>query len=323
MNKRVSTLFGVLMLMALLAGACAAPEPVAEAPVLKVGWSLWPGSYPIAIAHEKGFFEKHGVQVEPVLFTNASEHLASYTTKTADGALFALGDALLVLAQDSSGKITLITDYSDGGDVMVGAADIASVADLKGKTIGCTLGTFSEFFAREMLTVNGLDTGDVTLVNLDPTLVPESLGRDVAAGHTWGPYIGQSQEKGGQILFSTSDTPGLIPDVLLWNAEVVDAHPEAIRAFNAAWFEALAWWQENPEEAADILAAATGLTPGDISAEGVALLDQSGNQVAFTPAEETTSIHFTSQKYIDFLMESGMLSKPIDMQVILDSSFIQ
>lgn len=308
-----------LLIAVFILSACGAPAK--QPPPLKVGWSLWPGWYPLVIAQEKGIFKKHGVEVELTFYPLYNQTLSELDSGKVDAGALVVGDAL-PLATEGRTKIVLITDNSNGGDSIVASTDIASPADLRGKRIGVGLGTFGEVLVREMLKRNHISIGDVTLVNVAPEELPAELGKTVDAGHTFEPFTTEATQKGFHAVFSSAETPGLIPDVFVFRSKVAAERPEDVRAFIAAFFEAQAWWLANPEEADAIIAKATGLKPEEISAGGLKLFTQADNIAAFKAGADTTSIFFTTQLYSDFQIQTGRLNSAPDLNQLLDASFL-
>ena len=319
-NMKTHRFLSILVIATFILSACGGTA-VEKNPPLKVGWSLWPGWYPLVIAQEQGFFEKHGVEVEITFYPLYGQTLAELDSGKVDAGGLVVGDAL-PLATEGKAKIVLITDNSNGGDSIMASADIKSPADLLGKRIGVGLGTFGEVLVREMLERNNISLGDVTLVNVAPENLPAELGKTVDAGHTYEPFTTAATEKGYQVIFSSTETPGLIPDVFVFRSSVATDRPEDVRAFIAAFFEAQEWWVANPDEAATLIARATGLTPAEISAEGLKLFNKVDNLNAFKPGEDTTSIFFTTQIYTDFQIQTGRLNFAPDLNQLLDASFL-
>jgi len=316
---RTYRFLSMFVIFAFILSACGAPAE--KNPPLKVGWSLWPGWYPLVIAQEKGFFEKHGVEVEISFYPLYGQTLTELDSSKIENGGLVVGDAL-PLATEGEAKILLITDNSNGGDSILAASDITSPADLRGKRIGVGLGTFGEVLVREMLKRNNISLGDVTLVNVALEELPAALGTIVDAGHTYEPYTSEALQKGYKTVFSSSETPGLIPDVFVFRSKVANERPEDVRAFIAAFFEAQEWWAAHPEEAATLIAQATGLAPEEISSEGLKLFNRTDNINAFKTGENTTSIFFTTQLYADFQIQTGRLNFPPDFNQLLDASFL-
>lgn len=311
----------IFLVAAFILSACGASAPAEEKPPLKVGWSLWPGWYPLLIAQEKGFFQKHDVEVDLTFYSMYSQTLPELDSGKTDAAVMVVGDALQLATQGNT-KIVLITDNSDGGDSIMTSVDINSPADLRGKRIGVGFGTFGEVLVREMLKINHMSIADVTLVDVPPESLPAALGKTVDAGHTFPPFTAQAVQKGYHPIFSSAETPGLISDVLVFRSKVIAERPDDVHAFITAFFEAQEWWLANPGEAAALIAQATGLKPEEISTEGLQLFNRADNINAFKPGEDTTSLFFTTQLYVDFQIQTGRLNSAPDLTQLLDASFL-
>lgn len=307
--------------VSLLAG-CAAPQTPAKAP-LRIEWTYWPGDWILLVAHRKGFFEKHGLQVEPVLYEVFDQAMPDLAAEKIDGGFFVAGDLVPIVKGDNL-RAVFITDVSDGADQIVASADIASLADLRGKRIGASLGTFGELFVWEMLKSAKISPADVTLVDIEAESVPDAIPDQIDAGHTWEPHTSRALAKGQHIIFTSADTPGLIPDLLVFRTKILRERPDDVRAFLAAWLEALEFTLANPEEAAQIIAEEAGLSLEEVSFEGVKLYSLEDNRAAFAqnPGTDTTSIYFTTQLYVNFLISSGNLTTAPDVTQMLDPSFL-
>jgi NitT/TauT family transport system substrate-binding protein len=145
----------------------------------------------------------------------------------------------------------------------------------------------------------------------------------VDAVHSYEPIVSQAESQGYHTIFSSAETPGLMPNVLAFSAAVMHNRPEDVKAFVAAWMEAQAYWQANPAAGDKIIADATGQKPEDISLKGIALRTLKDNQNAFKPGYDTTSIYYSAQLNLNFLIQSGNITKAPNTQVILDPSFLK
>ncbi len=321
MKNRIFRIFSTLIIVTVLLSACSGTQPAVKTP-LRVAWTLWPGYYPILIALENGYFTKHGVFVELIQYDNYQAVYPDITSGNIDGAVSGLYD-LVVPASQTPLKFVMITDNSNGAEGLVATADIQTAADLKNKRIGISLGSIGEFFAVNFLRQNGLTSADVEFLNVPAESAPGQIPDQIDAGYTWEPYLSQATANNNHILASTADFPGLMPSVVAFQAKLVEQRPEDIRGFVAAWFEAVDWWQANPAEGNALIAKATGLKPEEISIEGVKIFDLAANLSAFEQGIDTTSIYFTAQQHQQFLVESGLITKPVDMNVLLDPSFLK
>jgi NitT/TauT family transport system substrate-binding protein len=240
-----------------------------------------------------------------------------------DGSLMTLSDTLFEsISKDV--KIVLVLDNSDGGDQVVASADIASISDLSGKRIGVQASTVSGvLLIRQMLAANGMSLADVNIVQIGPEGVPAAIPSLIDAGYTYDPFTSQALAKGGKVIFSTAETPGLIVDVLALRKDITQNRPEDVKAFIAAWFEAVQYWKDHPAEGNAIIAKAAGLKPEDITSAGANLFDLSANLKTFTPGKDYTSVYFAAQEELYFIVSVGDITRPVDINELLDPSFLK
>lgn len=325
MTKKFLRLLTALTIASVLLASCAGTvtKTTRQKQPLRVAWSLWPGYYPIAIADKKGFFEKHGVQVEPTfydIYANQSSDLASGNV---DGAVMTLSDTLFDSLSKEI-KIVLILDNSSGADQVVASSAITSIADLKGKRIGVQSNTVSGvLLIREMLRANSISASDITFVQISPENVPAAIPGTIDAGYTYEPFTTKALANGSKIVFSSADAPGVIVDVLAFRKSIITERPEDVKAFVAAWLEAVQYWKDNPAEGNSIIAEAGGLNPKDISTEGVTLFDLNANLKAFTQSADSSSVYYTADQELQFSINNGDITNPVDIKELLDPSFLQ
>ncbi|MEN9205209.1 MAG: ABC transporter substrate-binding protein, partial [Thermostichales cyanobacterium DRC_bins_46] len=289
-----SRLFAVLLSLWLLWGCARAPE-TAPTP-LRIGYSAWPGFLAGVIAQEKGYFEEEGVQVALEFSDNTTTQIADFTAGKLDGAFLALGSVVSLTVQNPQAAFVLISDESQGADAVVAKPEIADVASLKGKRIGTNTGGFGELFVTQMLEMNGLTREDVTLVQVIAEDLPAALQADtVDAGSAWEPFISQAVANGARIIFTSAETPGLIPDGLVVSAHVWQDRPQELQAFVRAWFRAVDDWLADPQAGSALIAAKLGIPTAEASLEGIKLMTRADNVAAFTPGDNPTSIHYTAK----------------------------
>lgn len=323
MKNRLFHIFSTFTILSIFLAACSGPAAQAEVKIpLRVGWILWPGFYPLVIAEEKGFFEERGLDVELLLYDTSAEETAALASGMVDGGIVVLNDALLDKIAHNA-KVVLITDNSDGGDQIVATSDITSAESIQFKNVGARRGSFGEFFLREMLSQRGIQPSDVTFVNVEPENVADAMPEYISLGHTYEPFTSEALAKGYKVIFSSADTPGLIVDMIAFRRTVIEERPEDVRAFVDAWFEAVQYWEEHPEESNALIAKATGQPVESISLEGVKLFDRADNLNAFKPGTDTTSIYFTARKALKYLVDSGFVAEPADINDVLDDSFLK
>ena len=62
----------------------------------------------------------------------------------------------------------------------------------------------------------------------------------------------------GHMLVDSSQTPGLITDVLVFRRDVIEKRAREIQGVVDAWNKAVAYWEKNPAESNEIMARAVG-----------------------------------------------------------------
>jgi NitT/TauT family transport system substrate-binding protein len=321
--KRSSLLVWLSVILVSLTACQSATMGSARQP-LRVEYAPWWGDYTALVAQEKGLFEKHGVTVELIPYEVLSRAFPDLAAGKIDVGLIGIGDALNVARRV---PVKVVAVYDQGGEsTIVAAPDILNVADLKGKTIGVPAGSTYELFVRAMLKSSGLSLEDVTLVNVDPEIVAEHMPDEIQAAYVWEPYLTQLIKQSNRVLYRSEPGNRFFPDVITMRADTVADRPEDVKAFLRAWFEALEYRRANPEESNAIIARVTGLPLEEITAgyEKILLQDAADNLSSFTqnPGVNTDSIHYTAQANLDYLISLGTASHPIDLNQLLDPSYL-
>jgi len=311
-----------MIVLVLLLSACTAtptPEPIS----IKVGWSFWPGLYPLLVAEDKNLGSKYGLRLEHQTYNDTTEILKALQAHKIDMGFGTISDALTLDSRNPGEfKAVMVTDYSNGSDAVIARPEIMSIADLRGKRIGLGIGTFSELLVRKMLEKEAMTTHDVILINIDTAKVADSIPTLIDAGQTFDPYISEGIAKGNRVLFSSADVPGLIPTVAIFPTQFIKEHPESVRSFIKVWFETQEYWQAHATEGNEIIAKATGLKLSEVSTDGIKLLNLADNLQIFTVGTSTTSLYGSGQINRDFLIEAGIVNSVPDVKRILDPSFL-
>lgn len=323
MKSRFFRFVSLFALSILLITACKGLPSItskSEPAPLQVAYSLWPGYFPMVIAQEKGFFTQQGVKVELLYLKNYLEPVSEFSTGKYDGIALAMSS----IVNNPYGQIVLVSDRSAGADTFLANSSITTLADVKGKRVGVKLGEFGELFVLNLLEQNGLTTDDVTLVNMEGEAVPQSLKNgEIQAGHTWSPYSSQAIQAGAKVLFTSKQTPGLIPSVVLFRNNVIRDRPKQIEAFIRAWFQAQDYWKTNPEESKALIVQTLNIKAEEVSLEGIELYSLQDNLKAFTPGTTTESLYYTAKLYVDFFIRTGGISAVPDIQKLINPSFIR
>lgn len=229
--------------------------------------SQWYGHIPVWIGIERGIFKEAGFDVKWRFIGKSMDRLNAISSGEAQFA--SLGEIAMLSAMAHGNKRFYWVgnqDIAPGFEGLVARPGIKNFNDLKGKKIGFPFGSSVDITARLLLKENGIDPGkDVELVNLEVGDVPAVFrAGNVDAALVWEPGFSKLKEVEGATLLAMDTDTGVYkkfgtmtgPDVLVIGKKWVDEDEERARRFLKAYFEALAWVRDNPDEAARIVGGA-------------------------------------------------------------------
>ncbi|MZQ84628.1 aliphatic sulfonate ABC transporter substrate-binding protein [Paenibacillus sp. 5J-6] len=332
MRKRMVFLMMALLLAFTVVSGCSSKEAASTAAggsdqPIKLALSPWPGWFVWYLVKEKGFFEKNGVKVDLVWFPVYSDSLSALASGKVDANSQTLSDTLAPASKGIPLKAVLVNDNSNGGDGVVVKPNINSLQELKGKKVATELGTVDHLLMLTALEKAGLAEKDVSYTNMTVNDAgPAFISGNLDGAVLWEPFLSKAIQEGkGKLLFSSKDTPGLIPDLLVFKAEITKNRPEDVKKILNAWFDALDYWKANPEESLQIMAKAAE-TPVDeykAGVDSVKIFQLEDNVKAFQKGDSYSSLHYTSQKTAEFLKGLEMLTTIPKAESFLDGHFVE
>ena len=133
-------------------------------------------------------------------------------------------------------------------------------------------------------------------------------------------------EAGGNLLYSTKEEPGLIPDTLAVRQEVLDERGEDVQKIVDSWFEGVEKLDARDEAFIEAICQGAELEKEDYITmlDGVTVFDKAENQETFKRGEDYTYLNYTLEKSAEFLLDTKMIDKlPEDVTVILDDTYIK
>lgn len=238
--------------------------PSARAETITV--THWGGQFygaPYAVAMDKGFFKKNGVDVTGIL-TAAGGGTAVRNTLAGGIPFGEVSLAAAVQAINSGQKLIIIgagaQSVSDQMWVVKKDSGLTSIKDLVGKQIAYTApGSVSNMVILMALKANGITQQQVKLVpagDLGANLSAVSSGAVDAA---FSDQLVFAQNKAlVKPLFMVRDAmdPRMMQTVMITTAEYAKAHPDIIKGLIVARREGLAYMMDHPDESADTTAKA-------------------------------------------------------------------
>ena len=324
-RKRVTRALLFFLLITVFSSGCA-KRPEAKPPI-KIAINSWAGHAHAYVAKEKGYFEKNGARVELVFEKDYAPSRQRYIDGKVDGILGVYSDAILMSSEGISSRVVYISDFCISADVIVGKPEFKDLSGLKGKKVGIdSVNTFSHLFVLAALEKSGIKEQEVRFEIVPAQEVLKALeeGR-IDAGHTWEPAKIAAIKKGYKVLAEAQYVPGLITDVLVFNARVIKKRPTEIKAVVKALLEAEDFLQNNRQEAVKIMSKCEDMTEGEMEEGlgGIVHPGLKGNIKAMRKEEGIASLFGSGKIIADFYLKRGQLSSIPDLDKIIEPRFVE
>lgn len=208
------------------------------------------------IAEDQGYFDAipGGVRVESYdSGTMAARDLTSGKVDLATSSEFAFGSnvvnhpELRVLAAISASRTCHLFTRAESG--------IESISDLRNRRIGITRKSIGQYFLGQLLTLEGIRTDDVEMINLRPAEIAEGVASGtIDAGMTWEPYVYEAKKKVGDAFrLIRGDDERYYYFLLTSTSPWLAANPETAAGIVQALHRAERFAAANPEEAKAII----------------------------------------------------------------------
>lgn len=292
---------------------------------VKVAHATWVGYGPLYIAKELGYFDKEGLDVDLVIIEDEAQYAAAMASGNIDGLGNVLDREVIHYAKGTPEVVVFGMDESTGGDGVVASAEIKTVADLKGKTVGLDKSSTSYFFFLSILKKYGVDEKDINILEMGASDAGAAfVAGSIDAAVTWEPWLTNAgQREGGHVLVSSKDMPKTIVDVFVLNSDYVKAHPEVPAKMTKCWNEAIAWYVQNPDKGNEIMAKAMGLETQEMAdmASGVTFIGKDDNKTFFDKSKPN-SVYEVAERAISFWKSKGIITKDVSVDKLISADYV-
>ena len=291
---------------------CPAAVYADEAQDVTMAFCTWTGYAPMFIAQEQGYFEEAGINMDIQVIEDESTYAALITTGNVQFLATAQDPNIKMYANGADSRFLLTMDSSNGADGLVATADIETLDDLAGKKLALDKSASSYYFFLTALEqgsslteddIDVIDMGDTTEAGL------AFMSGTVDAAIMWEPELSEAIEtvEGAHAIVTSADYPDTIMDSLVVNTKYAEENPEVVEAVTEAWYKAIDFLNENPEEAYEMMAGGFEEVSAEDIASDVNGLEFYGREENEALKDENSeeSIYAISQKMADFWMEKG------------------
>ncbi len=306
--------------------------------------NVWIGWLPIVAANngfapstESVFYKKYGFKVNLKLIDDpvaARDAYAAGQSHILWGTLDMMALFAPELMKDSrtAPRIYQQIDWSNGGDGIVVRSKIASVRDLKGRTIVYAQNSPSQYFINNLLLNAGIQPGEVkhkftsTAFEAAAAFVADP---SIDACVSWAPDIYNIPEKvkNTRILTTTAEANKLIADVWAARADFAKDHPEIIEGLVAGIFEGMRMLKDDTHKARAFqwMAEGYGMAVDEIRAmeADAHTTNFAENKEFFLNANSPSNFERTWKNITFVYKELGLLDTPVRFDEVMDFSVLQ
>jgi NitT/TauT family transport system substrate-binding protein len=259
--KRLLVLFALLSIVLSACSSAATPVPAAGPVTLKLAVIPVIDTLPMFVAHAEGLYTKYGVNVELIPVASAPERDQLLQAGQADGTLNETLSVMFFNKEKIQMQAVRYGHMASAGAghffiLVSGKSGISSPIGLKGVEIGISQGTIIEYVTDRLLEANGLSSADIKYLAVPkiPDRMSLLASGELKAAVMPDPLATLAVQQGSKIILDDTSNPKLGASVISFRKEVIDQHPQAIKAFLAAIEEAVGLINGNPSKYSGLLA---------------------------------------------------------------------
>jgi NitT/TauT family transport system substrate-binding protein len=258
----------VALALAALVSAAFGFAPGVAAERLRVG-NPEPAGFdfsPITVGAEAGIFARHGLEVESFGFAGGAKVHQAIAAGSLDMALGSGPDmAFIAKGATEKGVAAMAGPPLNMGIIVRPNGAIASIADLKGKTIGVTtVGSLTMWLATELSRREGWGADGLkplAVGNFQANFAQLSAKNiDASVANLEGAYGLEAAGRAKVLLRFGDVVTEFLTHVIFASDAMIRDNPDGIRRFLKAWFETIAFMRAKKDEAIRLSRLSTGLT---------------------------------------------------------------
>jgi NitT/TauT family transport system substrate-binding protein len=237
--------------------------------VVRVLSPTWPGFAPLYVAKDLGLFEKAGLDVQPRFEDDRANVMAAMARGDIEVDMRTVGEHQgRPRDANTPGVIIGTIDKSLGGDGVVADGSIATIADLKGKTVAVEPNIPARLLLQLALKDAGLSLTDLSVKEIATADTVAVFADDsIAAVGSYEPFLSQAvttiAQRKPHILLSSKDSD-IIVDIVTARQDDLAANPDKYAKFLKAIYEAVDYYKTNPDDFIKLAAPHFNLTPAEV-----------------------------------------------------------
>ena len=286
---------------------------------ISIAINPWPGYEFLYLAEQKGFFKQLGANVKLVQLSSLGDAQRAYVNGRVDGLTSTIIEAVQVEPLGGKPlKVVLVTDYSNGGDVILASKSHPDMISLKGKTIGCEVSSLGIFILQRALTKAGMTLADVNIINVEQSNGQAQLTAGKIDAFVSYPPVSVNILENAQYhqVFDSSKIPFEIIDTVAISADIIEKQPRLVSQLHQAWQMSLDYTRKNPEEAYRIMSEREGISSSDFKdvLSDLKILDRSAQALIF---QDPQKFEASARAVCETLVHTDSLSADCSQQTPL------
>jgi NitT/TauT family transport system substrate-binding protein len=297
-----------------------------KAPI-KLAFSTWNGYMALVIAAKEGYYKKHGLNVTYTVIEDPVQRFNAFKAGSLNAIATTVDTYSRTYAKGIKSVEVLGLDASAGGDGIVAEKGITKVEQLKGQSVAVSAGSTSQWLLAYVLSLHHMSLKDVKQIDL----TSGDAGAAFAAGRvkvavTWQPWLSRAQQNpNGHVLVSTKQYPTIITDHVAFAPSFVKQHPDEIKAFIAAYNDAMKLIRTNPDTAFGDVKSYLGQSADDIKAtmKDVPLWSVAQSKKYYGTKKRPGAIYKIFTKSAKFWKTIGEIKTVPSPKNAIDSTFVQ
>lgn len=323
----MKTLKTAVSLLALVAIA----SPVHAAETIRMLAPTWLGFAPVHVANDLGCFAEEGLEVDYKFEDDRSNVMAAYARGDIEVDMRTVGEHQgRPRDAETPGVIIGVIDESVGGDGVIADGSIASVADLKGKSVAAEPNIPARLLLQMELKKAGLSFSDLQLKDIATADTAAVFADDsISAVATYEPFMSQavknSSRQGAKVLLSSKDFPGIIIDVITARKDDLAANPKKYQSFLKCIYSAIDLSKAEPQKYAELAAPHFGLTPAEVTeilTTSLAYIPLADAKAYLGKSGERGKLHDAFDTVMQLNLENGAADTKLDSNQQIDNSVI-
>ena len=212
---------------------------------------------------EKAF---SGVEIEYVSFQSGRDVNTTMIQKGVDFALIGSVGAAVGIAQELPYQVYFIHSIIGDAEALAVRNNINNIEDLRGKKIGVPFGSTTHFAFLSLLKQEKINENEIDIIDMQPSNMIAAWQRgDIDGGYVWYPHLQQLIDDGAKTLITSGDLAakyGIITaDVGIVTKDFARQYPEAVKKYVGVLNEAIEFYRQDPQEAANVIAPEMGIQP--------------------------------------------------------------